>query len=169
LAMPFILIGGSIGQVFYQEAVHEKNETGTAIVTFKKTLIKLIAIGIPAFVSLFFIVEDLFSFIFGKDWEIAGHYAQAMVPLYFIRFVVSPLTLMNQVNLKNKLDMFWQIGLLVLYVGIIYIAVFLHMNFYNYLLLNSYILSLYYIYMLYLIYKYSKYHLRKENNENIKN
>ena len=74
------------------------------------------------FSFLYFFVEDLLTFFLGEKWAIAGSYAKTMLPLFFIIFVVSPLTLVNPVNLKNRLGMFWQIGLLALNCILLYLA-----------------------------------------------
>ena len=159
LGIPSVLIGNSIGQVFFQEAIKEKQRTGKFINSFKATLKKLIIIALPFFTILFFIIEDLFVLVFGKDWLIAGLYAKILLPLFMIRFIVSPLTIANQVNLKNKLGMKWQFGLLFLYIFILLISLYINLSFYNTLYLVVTLISFYYIYFLYLIYEHIK---RKE-------
>ncbi|SVD29200.1 uncharacterized protein METZ01_LOCUS382054, partial [marine metagenome] len=89
LGLPSTLIGTSIGRVFFHEANNEKQHTGMAIKTFKKTILKLLFIGVPIFGLLFIIVENLFAFVFGETWRIAGQYAQIAIPLFFVQFVVS--------------------------------------------------------------------------------
>src|SRR5690606_36581494 len=44
------------------------------------------------FCPLFFMIEDLFALVFGEEWRIAGLYARILIPLFSIRFIVSPLT-----------------------------------------------------------------------------
>jgi O-antigen/teichoic acid export membrane protein len=112
LGMPTSLIGGSIGQVFFQQATKEKQKTGKAINTFNSTVKKLLIIGLPSFGILFFIVEDLFAFVFGEEWRIAGVYAQIVVPLFFIRFIIGTISIMNMVFLKNKNGLIFQFCLL---------------------------------------------------------
>ncbi|HFU75798.1 MAG TPA: hypothetical protein ENK66_06065 [Arcobacter sp.] len=93
LGLPSTLIGNAIGQVFFQQATTEKQLTGKAIHAFNSTLKKLFIIGLPSFGLLFFIVEDLFAFVFGEEWRIAGNYGQAVIPLFFFRFMSSALSL----------------------------------------------------------------------------
>ena len=156
LGMPSSLIGSSVGQVFFQAASKEKQETGKAVKTFNSTLKKLVLISLPSFGVLFFIVEDLFAFVFGEDWRIAGVYAKIMVPLFCVRFVVSPLTLMNQVNLKNKLGMNWQLGLLFLYLTILFISAELQIEFEKTLKILSFTISFYYLFFLFLIRRHTR-------------
>jgi len=135
------LIGGSIGQVLFQEASIEKQLTGKIINSFSSTIKKLLYISIPSFSILYFVVEDLFAFIFGEEWRVAGVYTQILIPFFAITFIVSPLTILNQVNKKNKLGMQWQIGLFILYITL-------------YLIVN--IISSYYLYFLFIIYNHAK-------------
>ena len=104
LGAPSALMGGSIGQVFYQQASIEKRETGGIIGVYKKTLTKLIVIGIPVYGLLYFIVEDLFALVFGNDWRIAGSYARIVMPLFFFRFIFvsvsTTFTIFNRMDLE---------------------------------------------------------------------
>ncbi|UPT77635.1 oligosaccharide flippase family protein [Sulfurovum sp. XGS-02] len=122
LGMPAALIGGSIGQVFFQQATKEKQQTGRAIKTFNKTVKKLIMIGLPSFGILFFIVEDLFAFVFGEEWRIAGEYAQIVIPLFFIRFVVSTVSQLNSIFEKNLNGLYIQVILLTTVIGLFLIV-----------------------------------------------
>jgi O-antigen/teichoic acid export membrane protein len=154
LSIPSSIIGGAIGQVLFQKASKEMQETGNAINSFNNTLKKLIIIGLPFFAILFFIIVDLFTFVFGEEWKIAGTYAQIMIPLFFITFVISPLTIMNAINFKNKLGMQWQIGLFGLYMSILIISSILELSFTNLLYFLVPIISFYYIFFFYLIRKH---------------
>jgi len=156
LGMPSSLIGNSIGQVFFQEATKERKETGKSINSFNSTIKKLFMLGLPSFAVLYLIAEDLFAFVFGEEWRISGVYAKTLVPLYFVRFIVSPITIMNQVNLKNKLGMMWQFGLLFLYLVILYVSSYKNLNFLDTLNIIVVLISSYYLSFLYLINKHVK-------------
>ncbi len=156
LGMPSSLIGNAIGQVFFQQAIKEKQETGKATVSFNNTIKKLSIIGFPAFTVLFFIIEDLFAFVFGEEWRIAGTYAQIVIPLFFIRFVVSPLTIMNVIFEKNHVGMYWQFSMLAVNIIVIYISNILNYTFVDYLYLITLFMSLEYLLILYIIKNYNK-------------
>jgi len=161
LGIPSSLIGSSIGQVFFQEAMKEKHTIGTSLKVFKTTLKKLLIISIPFFVIMFIFVEDIFAFIFGEEWRMAGIYTKSLVPFFMIQFIVSPLTAINQIYLKNKNVMFWQGGLLIIYLIILYISKQIHAEFIDVLKYFSIYLSLYYLFHLFLLY----YYIIKDINE----
>ena len=156
LGMPSSLISSSIGQVFFQQASDEKKKTGSAYKIFKQTTLRLIFLGIPIFGILYFIVEDIFVVVFGEEWRIAGSYANILIPLFFVKFVVSPLTVMNQIYLKNRLVLKWQSGLLFLYLISFFISKYYNLDFNYFLNLLSFIIAIYYIYYYFLILKYIK-------------
>jgi len=156
LGMPSSLIGGSISQVFFQEATKEKQATGSARVSFVNTVKKLIMIGLPSFTVLFFTVEELFAFIFSEEWRIAGSYAQILIPLFFIRFVVAPVTIMNVVFEKNHIGMYWQFSLLITNIFTIYYAKLAEYSFVEYLYLSSFLNSLEYFLIFFIIKNYNK-------------
>jgi O-antigen/teichoic acid export membrane protein len=152
LGMPSSLIGNSIGQVFFQQATKEKQETGKAIKTFNSTVKKLIIIGLPSFGILFFIVEDLFAFVFGEEWRIAGTYAEILIPLFLIRFVSSTVSIIMTMFEKQKLSLYINVILLITFMLIIYLSDFLHFEFISFLTMISLVLSI--EYSLFLVYYY---------------
>lgn len=92
LQMPVSLIGGAIAQVFYQSASQRFQEGKCIRPLVVKLLHRLVnLIIVPAFI-LFFFAPDLFNFVFGERWSIAGQYTQMLVPYMFFHFLVSPLS-----------------------------------------------------------------------------
>ena len=154
LSMPMVLIGGSISQVFFQKATDEKNRGNSLKNIFIATLKKLIFISFPLFFILFFLVEDIFSFVFGEEWRVAGVYAQIAIPIFLSRFIVSAFTMIPVIYNHVKLDLFFQIGMLFLSFIVIYLSYLNHIEFINYLILNSIAISLYYLLYLGYIYNY---------------
>lgn len=124
LGIPSALIGNSIGQVYYEEATRARKKNGMTGNIFNATLKKLIIVGFPSFFMLFFIIEELFAFVFGEEWRIAGHYAQIVIPMFCISFVVSSLSLTYDIFEALKIELLWQVVLLV---GSVTIVIFSHL------------------------------------------
>ena len=154
LGMPSVLIGSSIGQVFFQEATEEKIKKGNAISVFTRTLKKLLIIATVAFGLLFFIVEDLFAFVFGENWRIAGTYAQIVIPLFFIRFISSSVSTIYDIFDGLKIELIWQVTLLLGIIIILYL--FKDNNFIEFLQYMSLYSIVMYTISLYLTYKLAK-------------
>ncbi len=145
LGVPSSLIGQSIGQVYFQQAVREKQKTGRAIKTFNGALKKLLIIGVPSFGFLFFFAEELFAIIFGENWRMAGKYAKILLPLFFIRFVSSSLSSTNVIFEKQKIGLYINLILLISSTGLLLYSHFLSLEFEKFLYYFSILLSLEYL------------------------
>lgn len=108
---PSSLISGAMGDVFRQQASEAFIKEGNALRVFKATFKRLALIAIIPFFVGYFIVEPVFTFVLGKEWVIAGQYAKIMVPMFFLQFIVSPLSVMFVIAEKQRYDLLMQIGL----------------------------------------------------------
>lgn len=112
IGLPLNVIASSISDVFRQKATEDYKKHGNAENIFVSTLKKLIVLAFfPSFVLLVF-ADDIFSIIFGKEWEIAGYYTQILAPLLFFRFISTPLSFMFTIVNKQNLNLIGQIALL---------------------------------------------------------
>jgi O-antigen/teichoic acid export membrane protein len=109
IAAPGSLIGSSVGDVFRQQASIEYKKNGNCTKTFLSLLKFLVLIAVIPFAILIVFAPFLFSFIFGPEWRIAGEYAQIMTIMFFLSFVVSPLSNMFIIAEKQKIDLIIQI------------------------------------------------------------
>lgn len=112
LGAPISLVASALGDVFRQEASYSYIHHGECLQIYKATFKKLLIIASPAFFLFYFIAPDLFAILFGKEWREAGLYAQILTPMFFLRFVTSPLSSMFMIAEHQSLDLMWQIILL---------------------------------------------------------
>ncbi len=150
LGIPTALIGNAISQVFLQQATKEKQQTGKTINSFSATLIKLTIIGLPIFIILFFIVEDLFALVFGEEWRIAGIYAKVVIPLFFVRFVSSTLSVVLTIFEKQKNELIINLLLIITSIStVIFCSDFLYfLYFFSFFMSLNYLIFLIYYYRL---------------------
>ena len=156
LGTPTTLIGRAVGDVFFQRAAAEKRETGRAVQTFTGTLRLLLAIAVPFYALLYLISEPLFAFVFGEEWRVAGTYAKILAPLLGLQFVSSPLSTVSAVFEKQRISLLWQLGLLVLTIGIFALASYTSMPVATFLVTYSTVISAYYLFKLWLSYAISR-------------
>jgi len=156
LGIPSSFISNSIGQVFFQEATLEKIKTGNTKKIFNKTLKNLFVISFIIFFPLYLFIEDIFIFVFGENWTVAGKYAKILLPLFFIKFIVSPLTVMNIIFNKNEVGMYWQIILIFLHVILItFVQIYdLSIEFYFQIMVK--VIGIHYLIILIIISRYNK-------------
>ncbi|MCH2215502.1 MAG: oligosaccharide flippase family protein [Flavobacteriales bacterium] len=92
LKVPLTVFGSSIGQVLNEQWARQLNEGLNIRSSILKVVSFLFLVGILPFASLFFFGEEIFSFVFGHDWTIAGHYAEIIAPWLLVNFVSSPIS-----------------------------------------------------------------------------
>lgn len=122
MGLPMTLIASAIGDVFRQEASHAYAHYGNCRSIYIKTFKRLFLIAFVPFGVFYFVAPSLFSFVFGAEWVLAGEYAQILTPMFFLKFVTSPLSSVYIFAEKQKIDLLWQICLfflvsLSLYIG----------------------------------------------------
>ena len=112
VGMPLSLISGSIGDVFRQEIGEAFLAGQNCRQIFISTLQKLAAVATPPFLVLLFFAPSLFSLVFGEKWRVAGEYARLMCPMFYLRFISNPLSLVAIIAQKNRFEFLWQAGML---------------------------------------------------------
>lgn len=159
--VPMVLIGNSIGDVFYGETAsigksnpHElKKLTG-------KLFKKLILIGLFPLVILILFGPQLFSVIFGTNWYEAGKYARILSLLVFARLIFTPISRLYSVFERQK-----ESFLIDLFRVVLIIVVFVFVYFYG---LSSYFAVLIYSLAMSVVYYITFYVAQKIINDEIK-
>lgn len=117
MGAPISLLAASVLDVFKEQAARDYREKGSCREIFIKTSKLLALMALPPFIAFWFVGEWAFAFIFGEAWAESGRYAVLMIPLFYMRFVVSPLSYTIYIAQRQKLDLVWQLGLLALTVA----------------------------------------------------
>lgn len=125
MGAPMALLAGAMGDVFRQEASQTYIHQGNCIAIYRKTFKRLLMMSVLPFCIFFIVAPDVFAFIFGAQWRVAGEYAQILMPKFFFDFVVGPLSVMFMIAEKQRLDLLWQIGLVSAAIGSFYIGYWL--------------------------------------------
>jgi O-antigen/teichoic acid export membrane protein len=112
--MPMGIVGSAIGQVFFQKVSEVKNGNGTGDmkVIVKEVYQKLISIGVFPMILLMLLGEQIFTFAFGENWQIAGTYVKILVPWIFLVFLSSPISTLYNVYEKQTVWLIFSIILL---------------------------------------------------------
>jgi O-antigen/teichoic acid export membrane protein len=119
ISMPMILIGSSIGQVFFQQAALAKDNKQQLALLTSKTYFKLLYIGIVPFSILISFSDYIFAFIFGSEWIVAGEYAQVLSLWILFVFITSPLSNLTSILEKQKEALYFNIIILISRVTVI--------------------------------------------------
>ncbi len=125
LAAPISLISASVFEVFKERAASDFREHGNCRDIYVKTFKVLFYAPLIPFVIFFFVAPELFAFVFGAKWRLAGDYARILSVMYFLRLSASPLSYVFYIAGKQAYDLVWQIVLFVLAVCSILIGGYL--------------------------------------------
>lgn len=111
LSLPISLVGQAIGQAFYGEIARLPPRSGAKIERLTVDVQKrLFMAGLPFSVALYFFAEPMFSIILGRDWQIAGRYAEYLAPFVLMQLVSAPL--MQVINVLRTQRLFLIINIL---------------------------------------------------------
>jgi len=100
--VPAGFIGTAVGQVFYQKASEQWQKDYNIRPLLLKNMKIMSLIGIPIFTVLALFGPQIFAFVLGKQWAIAGSYAQILTPWLLLNFMISPFTDIPLIANKQK-------------------------------------------------------------------
>lgn len=162
VSLPMTLVGISVGDVFYGEAVAiAKSDPQRLRILSKKIFGKLVLIGmIPLFVLLMF-APFLFKLVFGSQWYTAGQYARILAFLSFAQLVFQPVSRVYEIYEKQK-DVFLITLLRIAAVSMIFIVS-------TFVKLKIEVVILLYVIVMFIIYAITYLRANKIINEQIKN
>ena len=112
LTAPISMIASSVVDAFKTEASEQYATTGEFTKLFKRTSGLLISLSIIPCIVAFLFADELFAIVFGQKWRVAGEYASILSLLYFIRFVVSPLTYTVNIIERQDVTLVWSVAVL---------------------------------------------------------
>lgn len=110
ISAPASIIGSSIGQVYFQKIsvlVHTSSEEVFPEVI--KSAKKLAILAVAVFLPFIFFGSEIFEFIFGEKWRVAGDYVKIISPALLVRFIVSPLSTIFLATGNVRLGTIWQL------------------------------------------------------------
>ncbi|GAA0714342.1 lipopolysaccharide biosynthesis protein [Aquimarina litoralis] len=125
LMTPISIMGGAIGQVFFEQGSLLKNDPKAFSNLVFKTHKQLFFLSFIPLTLLFVFGEEIFSFVFGDEWKVAGNYASAIIPWAFFNFLVSPITFIITIKEKQQIGFVFlcimsALRLVALLLGILY-------------------------------------------------
>jgi O-antigen/teichoic acid export membrane protein len=128
ISMPSSLIANAIGDVYRQKASAAYIKHGEFRGLFLQTLSKTFFLALPPFAVLFFIAPDLFSFVFGETWRVAGEYSRIMVVGAFFQFVYVPVDKGALIVGATRYILIWHIFRLLGFATIAFILTMVKVN-----------------------------------------
>jgi O-antigen/teichoic acid export membrane protein len=111
LQSPFLLLSQAVSNVFLTDAASAYRSGRLGQLAFE-VYARLVVLGMGPLLLIAVVAPDLFSFVFGAEWRMAGHYAVWIVPYVFSIFVSTHLTNLVLVLERQRVDLLFQLFLL---------------------------------------------------------
>jgi O-antigen/teichoic acid export membrane protein len=113
---PSRFIGQAVSEVYYRQASELNTQNkDLAELTFK-TFKNLFILGIIPFIVIMFWGQEIFSFVFSKEWEACGRIASYLSPWLLFEFAGSPLS--NILIIRKKLRYIFYMNLILLIIRV---------------------------------------------------
>lgn len=109
ISIPSGIIAYSVSQVYFQKIVEMRIKKENIKAFLFKTIRNLSVLLLPIFLILLLAGPFLFSFVFGEKWIYAGEYARILSIAFYIRFIVSPLSMIFAAFERVRTGALWQI------------------------------------------------------------
>ena len=103
MGLPIRLFAQAARQVFLGEAA--EREPAAIFGLFKKASLLFFGLGVIGMAPVLFAGPTLFALLFGEPWRAAGEIVQLLVPLYLVRFVVTPVSQTLNILGRQKLHL----------------------------------------------------------------
>jgi O-antigen/teichoic acid export membrane protein len=157
LRLPLVLIGTSIGQVFFQRCAEKINKGENVLSVAVASVRTLALLSLVPFAVVFFFGEDLFALVFGESWREAGVYAEIMTPWFMVNFITSPISSLPLILRKQRsfffLAMFGTAMMIAtLFIPKMYFDATIHESLY----ITSYSQAIYLVFVIFTIFGYAK-------------
>lgn len=153
LVIPVFLIGQAFGQIYYKQIVSEKIQMGNGRQAYLKSLAALTLFSILIFGSIYLFGTRAIDVFLGEKVSNVSTYVEILVPMFFIRFIASPLSMTLNAFERQEVNMLWQLSLLFSIIGVFIVAQQLQHDLPQLLRSYSVVVSIMYVIQLILTYK----------------
>ncbi|WP_085832973.1 lipopolysaccharide biosynthesis protein [Clostridium merdae] len=137
LAQPLTLVSSAVSQVFLRGASVDKHDGQKLSKTFSTVTKWLLIVSIFPFGILLLWGEPIISRFLGEEWTPMAEYLRYLIPLFMVRFVVTPLTNSAIALGRQKATMVWQFFLLAVVIIPSLLTFVIPMSYTQYLLATS--------------------------------
>ncbi len=145
---PIVLVSSSVSQLFYVEATKAKNEGLPIKPIAIKTLKTTILFAIPFVIILGFFGPIIFKIYLGSNWEFSGIYARSLIPMFFLYFLVSPISSIPILFNRQKLSFIFNVLGYFLTLVCLYLCTYFNWSFIDSLWIYGITYSVHYLFLL---------------------
>jgi O-antigen/teichoic acid export membrane protein len=113
LNAPIALISSSFTEIFKGKLI-KSTDQNSQIIIYQRAYRLLGVIAVIFFIVVVLLSPILIKIFLGKDWELAGRFAQIMALMYSFKLVVSPLSFVIFFKKRQFLDLVLHVGMAII-------------------------------------------------------
>jgi len=114
LSTPVTIVGNAVAQAFLHDISSFQGQASALAQRTRTTALRMLMLAILPSALIMIFGEELFAFVFGEEWRVAGAYARYLMPWLLLVFIGSPLTMLLEVFHRQRLFMRFNFMLLAL-------------------------------------------------------
>ena len=119
LTIPMAMVVTAVSQVYMAGLAEAVRTPGaSALDQYRKVVRNLTLLGLPAMLVLMAFGPVIFQTLFGPRWGLAGEFARIMAPAYVLLLSSGGVNMTLLVVGRQKLQFAWDVGRLIVFVGI---------------------------------------------------
>lgn len=127
ISLPASLVGTAVGDVYRQHASQAYRERGEFAALHLRTMFCMLLLGCVPLLVLLVAAPQLFAWVFGEEWRVAGKYARILSIAAFAQFAFLPVDKAALIVGATRYIMVWNIVMLLLLGLLAYVT--LNLNF----------------------------------------
>ncbi len=144
MIVPTLLVGNAIGEVYRQTASEYYLKHGNCLNLFLNSFKTLFFLGLIPLIIFFFFSNQIFIFVFGPDWNIAGEISKITSFIIFFQLISTPLSYTITFKVFQKYDFLFQMyrtlfSIIAIYVGFLFKSYILALKLYTFVYVSYYI------------------------------
>ncbi|MBM3428701.1 MAG: hypothetical protein FJX95_07960, partial [Bacteroidetes bacterium] len=143
--LPSSLLGSSIGNVYFQRAARELNSCKSIWNLWVSTVRNASFIGIPVFIFVGIASPTALPFLLGSAWADTGKVAMLVTPAAFFSFISSPVDRTCVLVGAKLYSPLWHLARMLSTLAVIVISKTLKLNFFEFVGILSFQMSLLYV------------------------
>jgi O-antigen/teichoic acid export membrane protein len=113
LSVPMNVIRNALRQVLFQRVSEVYNRSGNLWELYVKTTVGLAAVVLLPVMAVFAWLPQIFRYVFGAEWQVAGEYARWLILWMTINFCNVPAVLFSKVLRKQRIMLVYECVVLV--------------------------------------------------------
>jgi O-antigen/teichoic acid export membrane protein len=128
MGVPLLLVGKTLGDVFYQKISKSVNDGGDYRREIEKTTLYLTLIAAPIFLCIFFSAEFIFRLVFGEIWLMSGTFSAWLCFWFFSSLVARPVIAAIPALGYQKQFLIFELGALIFRATLLFIGIHFFMD-----------------------------------------